>query len=275
MVISRLPLPLSPAPGAAQAKGGATIIHTLGSSVPYPETTTPGEALLFRKGAHKWHPLRSHTHPTSKPHVSVKARVSVTNLQDALTDPAAHTDLEHEAEVLEAGEKHLLSLNLWAMRKRSSGQVLHVFFPVPVETSEEFVLAEGETAGVAHRTRKRVAKESAAGEAALLLASDAATSYAISVDDITSGMLHAHVEWHNRQAEEAGRTTDAVVRYECDGCSHAAFGTVFRIMARMHVSAEELHAHRAVIDFFFPVRCLLPRAPSHTHRTSLHAPPCE
>lgn len=176
--------------------------------------------------------------------------------------------------MLEAGEKHLLSLNLWAMRKRSSGQVLHVCFPVAVEACEEFVPAEGETAGGA-RTRKRVARESAAGEAALLRAADAATSYAISVDDITSGMLHAHVEWHNRQAEEAGRATDAVVRYECDGCSHAAFGTVFRIMARMHVSAEELHAHRAVIDFFFPVRCLLPRAPSHTHRTSLHAPPCE
>ena len=51
MVIPRLPLPLSPAPGAAQVQGGATIIHTLGSSKKYPATTTPGEALLFRKGA--------------------------------------------------------------------------------------------------------------------------------------------------------------------------------------------------------------------------------
>eukprot|EP00964_Phaeocystis_antarctica_P079598 scaffold49602_cov63-Phaeocystis_antarctica.AAC.5 len=85
-------------------------------------------------------------------------------------------------------------------------------------------------------------------------------------------MLHGHVEWHNRQAEEAGRATDAVVRYECDGCSHAAFGTVFRIMARMHVSAEELHAHRAVIDFFFPVRCLLPRALSHAAPACMRHP---
>jgi len=66
------------------------------------------------------------------------------------------------------------------------------------------------------------------------------------------------------------------VRYDCDICSHAAFGTVFRIITRMHVSAEELHAHRAVIDFFFPVRyCLLPAARPLTRRASLHAPPCE
>lgn len=235
MMISRLPPPTLPGTRgrAAQVKGGATIIHTLGSSVPYPETTTPGEALLFRK------------------------------------------DLEHEAEVLEAGEKHLLSLNLWAMRKRSSGQVLHVFFPVPVETSSPSARTNSPEVSTERTGKKRIARKSVAGEAALLHAADAETSYAISVDDITSGKLHAHVERRNRQAEEEGRAKDAVVRYDCDVCSHAAFGTVFRIITRMHVSAEELHAHRAVIDFFFPVRCPPAARPLTRRATSWHAPPCE
>ena len=150
-------------------------------------------------------------------------------------------DLEHEAELLESGEKHLLSLNLWATRKRTSGQVLLVSFPA--------VAAEGCGGGEASkpRTRQRVSAESALKHAA-----DAATSYAIAVDDANSSMLQAHVAWNNRTAEEVGQPPSAVVPYECSNCSHTEFGTIFRIMTRMHVSPDELHANRDLIDFYFP-----------------------
>ena len=180
-------------PARAQVKGGATVIHALGSSTKYSATTTPGEALLFRK------------------------------------------DLEHEAELLEAGEKHLLSLNLWAMRKRTSGQVLLVSFP---EAAEHDAMDEADS--------------SAAAVAALKRAADAATTYAISVDDANSPMLQTHVAWHNRQVEDVGKAPSAVVPYNCQGCTHEEFGTIFRIMTQTHVSADELHANRALIDFFFP-----------------------
>lgn len=135
-------------------------------------------------------------------------------------------DLEHEAELLESGEKHLLSLNLWATRKRTSGQVRP---PSRARASAPSRLSS---------TSRHAA--------------DAATSYAIAVDDANSSMLQAHVAWNNRTAEEVGQPPSAVVPYECSNCSHTEFGTIFRIMTRMHVSPDELHANRDLIDFYFP-----------------------
>ena len=43
---------ITPEKLAAEVKGGGTVIHALGSSTKYSATTTPGEALLFRKGAY-------------------------------------------------------------------------------------------------------------------------------------------------------------------------------------------------------------------------------
>ena len=44
--------------------------------------------------------------------------------------------LEHEGELLEAGEKHILSLNLWAFRNRTLNQVLHITFP-PTDAGDD------------------------------------------------------------------------------------------------------------------------------------------
>jgi hypothetical protein len=38
-------------------------------------------------------------------------------------------DLEHEGVELKAGEKHIITANIWATRKQQSGQVLLVTFP--------------------------------------------------------------------------------------------------------------------------------------------------
>ena len=46
-------------------------------------------------------------------------------------------DLDHEAELLSAGEKNILSLNLLAFRKRASHQVLVVDFEPPHRTTDE------------------------------------------------------------------------------------------------------------------------------------------
>ena len=140
-------------------------------------------------------------------------------------------DLEHEGEVLEAGEKHVLSLNLWAVRNYASEQVLHVVFPPP-ETLTHAPSANDE----------------------LRLAADVDSSYAIAVDDVTSEPLRNCVEWANRQAEEAGAPRAMVLPYLETTFSYAEFGTVFRILTRQHVSADDLSSHRGCLEYYFPGR---------------------
>jgi len=133
-------------------------------------------------------------------------------------------DLEHEGQVVRAGEKHILSVNVWAHRK-TSGQVCLITFP----------LENGDTGS---------------GSGALLAAANA-KSYAMSADD-AAGMLAYKVEWVNRAADEAGSPRQSVITYECLDASYEDFGTVFRILCRMHVTASELVERKATLDYFLP-----------------------
>lgn len=135
-------------------------------------------------------------------------------------------DLDHEGQVVTGGEKHILSVNVWAHRKKSCKTLLITF---PHETEE----CPGRSGGAA------------------LLAAANATAYAMSADD-ARGMLAGKVEWANRAADEAGSRRPSVITYECADASYTQFGTIFRILCRMHVNASELVQHKATLDFFLP-----------------------
>ena len=143
-------------------------------------------------------------------------------------------DREHEGQLVRAGEKHILSVNVWAHYKKS-GQVLVVTFPETAATDANNTTADGTRAD---------------GNAALLAAANARV-YAMSADD-ASGMLEQKVEWANRAADEEGTPRPPVITFECIDATYEEFGTVFRILSRMHISAAELTEHRATIDFFLP-----------------------
>ena len=117
-------------------------------------------------------------------------------------------DLEHEGELLSAGEKRIVSLNLLAIRNRSpQDQVLHITFPCAAE---------------AH----------ASAVDALRAAADEERSYALAAADVSSEPLKNCIEWANQQATAAGQPLATVVPY-CERLfSFEVFGTVFRILTR-------------------------------------------
>jgi len=136
-------------------------------------------------------------------------------------------DLKHEGLEVSEGEKHILSVNLWATRKVSTAQILLVTFD--------------QTSGAA-----------AGSESTDTLAAVAdGPWYAINVGDCT-GFLASHVAWANMQADERGASRPEIVRYNCPDFDSVAFGTVFRIMIGCYVTAAELLEHSDAIDFFAP-----------------------
>ena len=160
-------------------------------------------------------------------------------------------DLDHEGEPLLKGVKNILSLNLLAYRKRTSNQVLVVEFEpsAAARTADETEPVEPPSKQIRVEAGDDGAKRAAA---APLLAEANAPSFAILVDELC-GMLRAHVDWANRAAETAGEPAPSVVRYVCPPeISHAAFGTVFKMLRRMHVTADEILQHEQAIDFFGP-----------------------
>ena len=127
-------------------------------------------------------------------------------------------DLEHEGELLGAGEKRIVSLNLLAIRDRSpQDQVLHVTFSC---------LAEAHASAVDE----------------LRAAADGERSYALAAADVSSEPLKNCIEWANQQAAAAGEPRAPVLPY-CERLfSFEAFGTVFRILTRRaHASPFESH----------------------------------
>ena len=130
----------------------------------------------------------------------------------------------HEGRIIEAGEKHILSFNLWAMRKHS-GQVLLVTFPPAEEAASKLQ-----------------------GVEALHEAANDKSSYVLAVADAKgSEMLAAHIEWVSGQAEGGD-----IIRHSCKLFTFEQFGTLFRVLTQSHISATELAANKPVIDFYCP-----------------------
>ena len=84
--------------------------------------------------------------------------------------------MEHEGALITAGEKHIITLNLWAMQKNTADdeRIVHVTFPSVVPSP-----APDQDAG--RGKRQRTDKEDAQSHAAALRSALNDQSYAISV----------------------------------------------------------------------------------------------
>lgn len=168
-----------------------------------PKAAVGGETLLFPYGSDKGTPFN-----TTTPGAGVLFR----------------KDLDHSGSLLQTGEKHILTANLWATRKQASEQVLFVTFPRPVAT-EDTATAE----------LKRVANQD--------------TSYALPVDCLRGTMLDAHVRFVN---QTQGTDELSIIEYECTDFDFDEFGTVYKILMRTYVEEDCIRQHEAAIDFFGP-----------------------
>ena len=137
-------------------------------------------------------------------------------------------DLEHAGNMLKAGEKHILTANLWATRKQASNQVLFVTFP-----------SQDDDQGKKARS-------------SLQQAANQETSYALPVDCLTGTMLEAHVRFFNQGYEQNEQELPLVVSYKCTNFTFDEFGTVFKILQRAYVHEEEIRQHAECIEFFGP-----------------------
>ena len=78
-------------------------------------------------------------------------------------------------------------------------------------------------------------------------------SYVFPVDALC-GMLKAHVDWANRQAEQEETDLPPVVTYECRDFDFDTFGVVDKILNRSYVEEKEIHDAKACLDFFGPFK---------------------
>jgi len=140
-------------------------------------------------------------------------------------------DLEHAGNLLKAGEKHILTANLWASRKQISDQVLFVTFP-SADDDVAFHSAEARLQQVANQD----------------------TSYALPVDYLKGTMLDAHVRFVNQGYEQEGQDSPTVVSYTCSDFSFEEFGTVAKILQRAYVHEDEIRSRADCIEFFGPFR---------------------
>jgi len=66
-------------------------------------------------------------------------------------------------------------------------------------------------------------------------------------------MLATHIEWENNQAEQRGEELPSVVHYKCPpDITFEEFGTVYRVLRRMHVESDSVMAHSAALQYFGP-----------------------
>jgi hypothetical protein len=141
-------------------------------------------------------------------------------LSDTTTTPGCalvfRKDLEHESTVLEEGEKHIIMLNLWGMRKDTGGVLI-----------VNFEGCEGE-------------REAATKEGALRkLAHD--MSYVIPLAEARqSRKLAEHID----SQESFGKQ---IIYFTCYDANYDGFGTIFRILQRMYVSSQEVELQADLI----------------------------
>jgi len=152
-------------------------------------------------------------------------------------------DLEHECMPLVSGEKHIVSLNLWAMKKRSATekkQVMLVTFP---RDGAAAAAGGGSAAAAGGGGSAAAAGGSSAGvPTALQVAADASRTYAIPTD-VLVGPLATYAEC----ADDS-----AVIEYECTNFSFEEFGTVAKVLRRAYCSEGQISAHKRALDFFGP-----------------------
>lgn len=155
-------------------------------------------------------------------------------------------DLEHEALPVTAGEKHVLSLNLWASRKAEPAVLLLTFPPAP-EAADPLPPAVGSGAAplrdlAAGRSyalsvsQLRRHPDCILNTVAELLSADAATA---GIDEET-GIEETGV----------GRGKTTILRHQITECSFEDFAVVFRVITGQYVSPAQAVSGARVLDFF-------------------------
>jgi len=161
------------------------------------------------------------------------------HVSDATTTPgcalAFRKDVEHEATMLEAGEKHIITANLWACRKYVDAQcctsVLLITFPG--HDSDASVLdPDASDSMQAAREVNPASLERLATE----------RTYAIPMEEAKRSPALANV------IAEASANSGNVLLHECKECTFEEFDTIFRILRRMHVSALDVQRNHALIQ---------------------------
>jgi len=144
-------------------------------------------------------------------------------------------DLPHEGRLVEAGEKRIVTLNLWGTRKRTDDRIVHVTF-APLR--DPLVNGPG-ASDISDNTamlRSAVAKPQ---------------SYALSVSTVMAfpdSVLARKVSFES--AGQSGRASSTIIPFLCEVATFDEFAVVYSLYQRFHVSAEVVSRHLAVVRFF-------------------------
>ena len=106
-------------------------------------------------------------------------------------------DLNHEGKKLTKGVKHIITANIFAVKKTQSEQVLYVTFPDKMDKDLD------NDANTKDSTNVKAAMQCVASDTA---------SYALPVSRLT-GMLAVHVRFYNAQVEAEGNDIPQVSRF--------------------------------------------------------------
>jgi hypothetical protein len=156
-------------------------------------------------------------------------------------------DLNHEGKPLIKGVKHIITANIFAVKKDQSEQVLYVTFP-----QEGVVARDDQVRTTRSKSRALVEKkDKAAANAAIMQVANDSKSYALPVSLLT-GMLESHVRFSNSQAEAEGKEPPQVVPFVCKDFTFEQFGVVARILNRCYVDEASITKSKTCLDYFGP-----------------------
>ena len=139
-------------------------------------------------------------------------------------------DLPHEGCSVRSGEKHIVTLNLWATRKNCDDRVLHVVF-----ASASALQAETKVT---------------AGPERLLKMATHPTSYALSFSAVLAfpeSLLARKIHFEQAQTSSARSHT---MEFVCDSASYDQFATIYRVYNRCQLSLEEVQQNGSLLKFF-------------------------
>eukprot|EP00051_Salpingoeca_urceolata_P010162 m.123831 g.123831 ORF g.123831 m.123831 type:complete len:721 (-) comp16604_c0_seq2:12-2174(-) len=163
-------------------------------------------------------------------------------------------DYEHAGQPVTDGQKHIVTLNIWAVPDRVT-RVLHVTFG-DEEGEEKAGAAEAEAAEEAEATPAEAAAQQESSLRHLRQLAKGATSYVLSeacVQQFPNSVL-AEALAAETSADAAAAAAPVphartpVVYYRCREATFAEFGTVFKIMTGCRVTPDEVAASQRVFQ---------------------------
>lgn len=164
-------------------------------------------------------------------------------------------DLEHESMPLISGEKHILTLNLWATRAQSQ-RFLLVCFPSSSTEKRQTTQASEAISLEQHLSTNQTELKSnndnsSDSKLSALHKLANGSSYVIPVSDVMAFpdcMLARFINFADSSSSSS--PPSAVLVYQCENASYTEFGLIYRILCRQRVLAEEVVQHASLINYF-------------------------